>query len=169
MGFFDFFKPKKQVKVRKRNFFNIQVGDIVTYDDIDYIVQQVLEYVEDGYRWYDYQIVDNDRSLWLGVDDDDGVKLAIYEEVYDLNVDGFPRTVSYKGIEYKRVEMGDAHVVARSDYAGDRVVNVRYADYVSVDGKKYLSLEEWNNEYEASIGYPIKQFQIKILPGLKED
>ncbi|MFZ5988984.1 MAG: DUF4178 domain-containing protein [Bacillota bacterium] len=163
MSIFDLFKRSNKQKPVKRNFFNIQVGDVVTYDDRDYIVSQVLEYNEGGYKWLDYQLVDGDDELWLGVDDDDGLELSIYEEI-DLALNDLPKEISYNGEVFYREEKSRAKAVNRSDYTDTKYVDVEYADYENEGGTKYLSVEKWNSEIEVSLGYPIKQYEVKILP-----
>lgn len=164
MGFFDLFKPKPRHRAPQRNLFTIQIGDVVSYDERDYIVQQVLTYNEGGYQWFDYQLVDGNDEIWLGVDDDDGIEVGVYREI-DLDLEEpIPRQVSHEGLTFKLEEKGSAQVVSRTEYAGNRPVNVYYWDFESTDGDKYLSVEKWGNEIEASVGYSVKPYEIKIFP-----
>lgn len=164
MGIFDWFKSKPEApKVVPRNFFNIQVGDVITYDEIDYVVKQVYEYNENGYRWMDYHLVDGNEEIWLGVDDDDGIELSVYKEVlWEDNT--FPKKIVHQGVTYYLEEHGTARVVNKSDYTDTKVVPVEYADYEDEAGEKYLSLERWGQDFEASVGYSIKQHHVKIFP-----
>lgn len=164
MGIFDWFKSKPEApKVVPRNFFNIQVGDVICYDEVDYVVKQVYEYNENGYRWMDYHLVDGNNEIWLGVDDDDGVALSMYNEVL-WEDSSFPKKVVHQGVTYYLEEHGTARVINKSDYTDTKVVPVEYADYENESGDKYLSLERWGQDFEASIGYSIKPHHVKIFP-----
>lgn len=164
MGLFDFLKPKQeQPKIVPRNFFNIQVGDVVTYDEIDYMVKQVYEYNEGGYKWMDYHLVDNENDIWFGVDDDDGVELSMYHKV-PWEDESFPKKVVHDGVTYYKEEHSTARVINKSDYTDTKAVQVEYADYENEAGNKYLSLERWADDFEASVGFSIKPHHIKIYP-----
>jgi hypothetical protein len=162
-------KPKR---APTRNFFNIQVGDVVSYDGVDYIVQQVLAYDdEEGWRWFDYQLVDGDREIWLGVEDDDGLSLCIYKEIpWEATQDPGKRVIA-QGREFRLGESGSASVTITTSYQGARSLKVRYWDYQNDDDgeETYLSVERWGNETEASIGRPVKQYLVKIYPRPEEE
>ncbi|MGE5576706.1 MAG: DUF4178 domain-containing protein, partial [Syntrophothermus sp.] len=66
MGLLDLFRKKEPRPVVERTPLNIQVGDVVSYDGADYLVKQRLAYYDGGYEWFDYQLVDGDKEIWLG-------------------------------------------------------------------------------------------------------
>lgn len=165
------FGTQKPKRAPTRNFFNIQDGDVVSYDGVDYIVQQVLAYDEGGWRWYDYQLVDGDKEIWLGVEDDDGLCLSIYEEIPWEETQNPGKRATAQGREFLLEESGSASVTITSSYQGSRGLKVQYWDYENDDDgpETYLSVERWGNEIEASIGRPVKQYLVKIYPKPEEE
>ena len=52
---------------RQPTVFTLQLGDIVQYDNIDWVIEDKLTYNDDGWEWIEYLIQDGDRSGFLHV------------------------------------------------------------------------------------------------------
>ncbi|GEN51803.1 DUF4178 domain-containing protein [Halobacillus faecis] len=170
MGFFSrlFSKSEKQApEVKERTPLNIQVGDIVTYDLVDYEVVGKITYRDGGYEWFSYQLLEGMRTKWLAAEMDDELELGVYETVKLPVSLPFPEKLEYEGQTFFKDEEGEARVTGEGRSTNINGRTSRYAEYMSEDEATYLSLESWGSEVEASVGYEIESYEIKILAGSK--
>lgn len=170
MGFFSkLFSKNEQQKpeVEERHALNIQVGDIVTYDLVDYEVVGKITYRDGSYEWFSYQLLEGNSTKWLAAEMDDELELGVYETIKLPVSMPFPKELTHDGKTFHKDEEGEARVTGegRSNNVSGRTA--RYAEYVSEDEEVYLSLESWGSEVEASVGYDIEPFEIKIIAGSK--
>lgn len=170
-------QPKK---VEERTPQTLQVGDVVSYKDGDYTVEQRIEYHGDGGDvWWDFLVVNPMDKYWLGVVEDEGLELTLYHDV-PFHPDMPPATkLEYEGEEFTRSEYGFADAVINKKSKQTVAGRVEYWDYESETGKR-LSIERWGrNEVrddqsqmtgtvQASVGEVIKPYQIEIYPGNPE-
>ena len=170
MGFFSrlFSKSEKQTpEVKERTPLNIQVGDIVTYDLVDYEVVGKITYRDGGYEWFSYQLLEGDQTKWLAAEMDDELELGVYETVKLPVSLPFPKKLEYEGKTFFKDEEGEARVTGEGRSKNINGRTSRYAEYISEDEETYLSLESWGSEVEVSVGYDIEAYEIKILAGSK--
>ena len=83
MGLLDrlFGKPEEK-PIRERTLQTLQVGDVVSYDDEDYTIEQRIEYHGDGGAiWWDYLIVNPLQKHWLGVTEDEGLEVMEWDDI----------------------------------------------------------------------------------------
>ncbi|WP_407269015.1 DUF4178 domain-containing protein [Radiobacillus sp. PE A8.2] len=167
MGLFSKLFQKKDEKpvVQERTVFNIQIGDIVEYDLHDYEVVGKITYRQGSYEWIAYQMLEGDNIRWLSAEMDDEVELGIYEKIVLPVSQPFPKELKYKDRTYYLDEEGEARVVGegRSKNINGRITP--YADYYDDSEEHYLSVESWGSENEVSYGYPIEDYEIKIIAG----
>ncbi|MBH0230149.1 DUF4178 domain-containing protein [Halobacillus yeomjeoni] len=170
MGFFSklFSNQKKQTSdVEERTVLNIQIGDIVTFDLVDYEVVGKITYRDGSYEWYAYQLLEGNKTKWLAAEMDDELELGIYETV-KLPIDQpYPEKVEYDGAVYLKDEEGEARVTGEGRSKNINGRTTRYADYISEDEETYLSVESWGSETEVSVGHDIESYEIKIIAGSK--
>lgn len=169
MSFFDklFGKKESKPKIQKRNPFNLQVNDVVSYDLEDYIVIGKMVYNDSNYEWFAYQLDSGDKRIWLSSEDDDELILGIYEST-DLRLTSVPNEISYKGQTFYLEEHGKARITTADGRVGAKVGQiVEYWDFESDEGD-FLSVEKWSNEIEVSYGYEVKERELEYLPGSQE-
>lgn len=157
-------KPKEN-DVKARTPLTIQVGDIVTYDLMDYEVVGKITYKDGSYKWFAYQLLEGRNTIWLSAEMDDELDLGIYKSVSLSVEEPFPQKLEYEGKTYHLEEKGKAEVKGegRSENIDGRVTH--YGDYSDVDGEQYLSVETWGTETEVSLGTSVEEYEIKILAG----
>ncbi|MEB3284385.1 MAG: DUF4178 domain-containing protein [Candidatus Sericytochromatia bacterium] len=153
--------------MNRTTVFGIEVGDVVAYDEVDYLVKNKLTYEEDGFHWYDYLLVDDTtgRECWLSAEDDDGVSVGIYREIDLDSIPPVPRQLTYEGASYRCTENSYAQVrLEREDPSRDTDAGrVEYWDFEAA-GDKYLSVLRWGNSFEASVGREIQPHELTIYP-----
>jgi len=170
---------KEPERVEERTPQTLQVGDVVSYSDEDYIVEQRIEYHGDGGDiWWDFLLVNPRDKYWLGVVEDEGLQLTLYHDIPFYPDMPPPTSLNYEGESFKRIEYGFANAMIQKKSKLTHTGRVEYWDYESESGKQ-LSLERWGiNEVKAdqsrmtgtihtSLGEIIKPYQIRIYPGSK--
>jgi hypothetical protein len=170
MGIFDKIfgrKPdKSENKVEKRNLLNMRVGDIVSYDLIDYTVVGLIKYEDSGYTWTAYQLEGDGERIWLGVEQDDALEAGIYKPVkLDLG-DKPPRKITYRDKVFYLDEAGSATIVAVEGQAGAVAgQRINYWEYEDESEDYALSVEMWGGDLEVSFGYYIHPRELSIMAG----
>ncbi|WP_257351934.1 DUF4178 domain-containing protein [Pseudalkalibacillus decolorationis] len=166
MSFFSrlFKKKEKDIKeVEERNFFNIQIDDIVTYDLEDYQVTGKLIYKDSGYEWYAYQLVGATETIWLSAEMDDELELGIYRTSKEKLTQPIPNKVTISGTDYILEEQGSASVSGEGRGRNVNGQEVKYFDFVNDSEDHFLSVEVWGSEVEVSEGHEIKSYEVKVI------
>ncbi|TLS39118.1 DUF4178 domain-containing protein [Pseudalkalibacillus caeni] len=165
MSLFSKLFKKKQSKpeIKERNLFNMKVNDIVTYELEDFQVVGKLRYNDHGYEWIAYQLLGSDETLWLSVEMDDELELAMYKSIKHKLSEPIPEKLDVNGTEYFLDEKGQARVQGEGRGKNVDGREVKYYDFANEEEDKFLSIEVWGSEVEVSEGYEIDDYEIKIL------
>ncbi len=165
MGFFQrlFGKKEEREEIKPRDVFSIKINDIVSYELEDYQTVGKLVYKDGSFTWTAYQLEGDGRTLWLSVEMDDELELAMYEKI-PLKLPGeVPKKLSYDGTDYYLEESGTAQVKGEGRGANVDGMTVNYYDFSDEAEESFLSVENWGSEIEVSIGRGIEDYEIKIL------
>ncbi|SES07330.1 protein of unknown function [Gracilibacillus ureilyticus] len=167
MGFFSrlFSKKKEKPTVAKRDPLSIKVGDIIEYDLSDYEVVGKIVYRQGNYEWISYQLLGESDTLWLAVEMDDELELGIYKRIQLPEASSYPKRFEYEGITYYLDESGQANIRGEGRSSNLTGQVMKYTEYCDDSEEHFISLEDWGSEVEASYGYPIQSFEIKIIAG----
>ena len=167
MGLFSkiFSGKKNEPAPKERTVLSMEVGDILTYDLRDYEVVGKITYRDGSYEWYGYQLLEGHDTIWLSAEMDDELELGIYKKVQLPVSKPYPKEVTYENKTYYLEESGTARVIGEGRSSNLQGTETNYADYTDPDAANYISLESWGNEIEASHGYPIEAYEIKIMAG----
>lgn len=159
-------KPgEKGTTTKRRGVLGLRPRDVVSYEGTDYVVESRFEYTSNGFTWYDYRLYDagTDSQLWLSAEDDDGLELAIYRPIEDWEPPAsIGRGFNYDNVPYRVQEHGQALVEITGPQ--DKRTSVEYWDLSAAGGRKLISVERWGDEIEASLGEPIKEYELKLYP-----
>lgn len=158
-------KDRNQPQVKERTPLNIEVGDIVSYDLVDYEVVGKITYRDGSYEWYSYQLLEGRNSIWLSAEMDEELELGIYKSIKLPVSEPFPKKLEYEGKTFYLEEEGNAQVLGEGRSENIHGKTAHYADYCIEDEEQFISVESWGTETEVSIGHPIEEYEIKILAG----
>jgi len=171
---------KEQERIEDRTPQTLQVGDVVSFGDEDYVVEQRIEYHGDGGDiWWDFLLVSPNDKCWLGVVEDEGLELTVYHAIPFHPEMPPANPLSYNGEQFHRAEYGFADAIIKKKSRLTTSGRVEYWDYESESGKQ-LCIERWGvNEIkedqsqmtgtiQSYIGEIIKPHQIRIFPGSQE-
>lgn len=148
---------------------NIKRGQIIKIRDKEYVVDAMIEFSEDTWKWKEYKLTTSTgKTTWLSIEKDDNGKdtYSIYNENYSINnYKGI--TITYNNEEYELYEQGTARV---NNYFGrvdvDKYETCSYREYISKDKKKMISIEDWDGEIEKSSGEVLQDYEIEITKNI---
>ena len=146
---------------------SLKPGDVVAYEGVDYIVDRSMRFDEDGFEWDEHLLSDSGasgKSLWLSIEDDEGVEVALYEKLAGVDLTPGAASIEHGGVQYQREEEGRAsYRVERSGGAPGESGTVEYADYSS--GDQLLAFERYGTGgWEVSTGRKISEHVLDIYP-----
>ncbi|WP_117170566.1 DUF4178 domain-containing protein [Paraliobacillus sediminis] len=167
MGMFSklFQKKNTKPKVKERDPLSIRIGDIIEYDLGDYEVVGKITYRQDSYEWISYQLLEGRNTIWLSAEMDDKLELGIYKTIPLSVQKPFPKQLTYKDKTYYLDEYGEARVVGEGRSVNINGREMEYAEYYDDSESEFISLEDWGSEIEVSIGFEIKDYEVKIIAG----
>lgn len=164
-GMFPLRKNSPQLPSLKRNVFNLQIGDIVEYMGIDWVVEDRLTYDVNGYTWIEYMLQDGDNISWLSVEEDDVVTVAFLEPNNTLNVsENPPKQLNFAEATYTCIDSGIAQMTRQGTIVRRNAETCQYFDYKS-GTDKLLSIEFWDGDIEVTVGEKINPRSLRLLPG----
>ncbi|WP_085991691.1 DUF4178 domain-containing protein [Oceanobacillus senegalensis] len=160
-------KKKDKPEPKDRTVLTIEIGDIITYDLKDYEVVGKITYRDGGYEWLSYQLLEdgNHETIWLSAEMDDELELGIYKRIQLPVSKPYPKEITYDGKTFYKEEEGNARVLGQGRSENLQGMETHYVDYTDSEEESFLSLESWGTEVEASVGYPIKPYELKIIAG----
>lgn len=140
-------------------------GDVVNFDSTDFLVERTMVFDEDGFTWSEHLLADSvtDRRLWLSVEDDDRLEVALYEKVDGAALEPGPAEVTHSGVTYRRDEQGKANWRAATVSGPGDSGAMEYADYVA--GEQLLAFERYGTGgWEVSTGKVISEHAVEVYP-----
>ena len=152
--------------------FDLRVGDIVQHELTDWVVEDRLVYRQGDFSWLEYLLRDQERSLWLVVNEDDNLVVTV-ETPIDLpfSLDAKPPSqIELDGRIYRLNERGTAVVTAEQRRVNKYLGSCQFFDYRS-GSSAVLSIEVWGSnaagagEMEATVGERVAPLSLSLLPG----
>lgn len=167
VGFFSklFGEDEQKPEVEERNFFNIKVGDIIAYNLEDYQVVGKMKLNDGSYQWYEYQLLGEQKSIWLSAEMDDELELGMFEKVNKTLSEPIPKEIEVDGVRYVKTEEGRAHVQGEGRSERNNGEKVHYFDFEAEESEQLASVEIWGGEIEVSQGKPVDDFEVQIIAG----
>jgi hypothetical protein len=158
--------PEDEQRALHGDVRRLAPGDVVAYEGTDYVIDRTMRFDEDGFRWDEHFLTDavSGRKLWLSVEDDEGVEVAVYERVQGAALEPDAAEVTHESTTYRRDERG------RARYTTDTTAGtpgesgtVEYADYVA--GDRLLAFERYGTgSWEVSTGQRISEHVLDVYP-----
>jgi hypothetical protein len=142
----------------------LKPGDVVNHGGRDYIVEGTVRLEQGGYRWDEHRLVDAGESIWLSVEDDEGLEIVVWDRRKGTGLEPGPQTVEVDGVSYELDERGKANFTSEGVTGMSAGGRLEYADYEA--GDKRLSFERGEGEesWEVSVGERIGEAMIDIYP-----
>ena len=142
----------------------MKVGDVVNYEGGDYIVEGTLRFDQGGFRWQEHRLVDGPKSLWLSVEDDEGLEIVVWERAKGAALEPGPATLEHVGVTYELDERGHASFTSEGVTGAPGGGKAEFVDYAS--GRRRLAFERYGDDsgWEISLGEVISEHALDIYP-----
>jgi hypothetical protein len=157
-------KLKKELPTAERNIFNLEIGDIVQYEGIDWFIEGKLIYNDGSDSWFSYLLQDNEAICWLSVEEDDLVEVSIFHQRSGTIPQPLPTNINYLGENYNLSQSGTATMRRLGNTLNRHQQTCNYYDYKG-NGNLRLSVEIWDGDIEISVGQKINPRMLNFLPG----
>ena len=143
----------------------LRVGDVVNHDGGDFIVEGTLRLEQGGFAWQEHRLVDGPRSLWLSVEDDEGLECVVWDRERAAGLEPGPQSLAHGGVTYALEERGRANFTAEGSTATAPSGQVEFADYAA--GERRLSFERFGDDpsWEVGVGEVVSEHALDIYPG----
>ena len=154
----------------ERTLFTLQIGDVVQYEQRDWILETVYRYQQDKFEWVEYLLRDNDDAAWLVVVEDDWLEVSwltpVPEDQLHIELPP-PRYINHEGVSYSLREKGEAKY-STEGRVNNQEGSCMFYDYQTKEGLK-LSLEDYDSAkdggLEINVGKKINSLDLSLLPG----
>lgn len=157
-------KIKGKLTAAERNIFNLEIGDIVQYQGIDWFVEGKLIYNDSSDTWFSYLLQDNEEICWLSVEEDDFIEVSIFRETSGEIEQPLPQNLNYLGEDYHLSGSGTATMKRLGNTINRQDQTCDYYDYKNNNNLR-LSVEIWDGDLEVLVGQKINPRMLNFLPG----
>jgi uncharacterized protein DUF4178 len=142
----------------------LKPGDVVNYEGGDYIVEGTLRLDQDGFEWQEHRLVDEGRSLWLSVEDDEGLEVVVWERAAGTQLEPGAGSLTHEGVGYELDERGHAQFTASGSTGTGPSGRMEFVDYEA--GERRLSFERFATDagWEIGVGRVISEHVLDIYP-----
>jgi hypothetical protein len=162
----------------ERTIRDLHVGDVLTMDGRDFLVEGTITYDEDGHRWVGARIVDGSDVKWtvVGIERVGVMPVRLMVQDTETDVSGFPPEVLMVGeLRYALDKRGTAtcrlagdcgalSAGKPKDQPAGAVERCRWWLYNGT-GDDTLVLEQWGGEYRMLRGKKVASETIDLIPG----
>jgi len=158
--------------VVERTIRNLRVGDVLTIDGRDFLVEGTIGYDEDGHRWTGARVVDGADCRWLvvGIERVGSSPVRLLTHDAENEVSGYPpETIVIGEQRYALEKRGTATCKLSGDLGtlgagGDKVARCRWWLYNGA-GDDTLVLEQWGDDFRTLRGKRVAPATIDLIPG----
>ena len=143
----------------------LKPGDVVNHGGRDYIVEGTLRLEQGGYRWDEHRLVDQGDTIWISVEDDEGLEIVVWDRRKGTGLAPGESTIEVDGVTYSFDESGKANFTSEGVTGMAPGGRLEYADYEG-PGDKRLAFErgEGEDSWEVSVGEVVSEAMIDIYP-----
>jgi hypothetical protein len=144
----------------------LKPGDMVEYLGQRLFVRGSLHFREGGYQWSEHFLDDTaGTKRWVSVEEDPDLEVVLWTELPGESLTPSEKTISYEGVEYRRMEHGTAQFRGQGATGVGESGQVEYVDYEGPGGR-YLGFERFGGEgWEVGTGERVPNGTLTIYPG----
>jgi hypothetical protein len=146
----------------------LTAGDTVEIKGQVYTVRGSLHYSEQSWGWTEHLLDDaaGGPKVWLSVEEDPDLGLALWHEVPSATVTPGAPTVDFDGRRYARDESGTARFTSTGTTGLHAAGTARYVDYAAKDGA-LLSFESYagpgeTDRWEVGRGESLRRSEVRV-------
>jgi hypothetical protein len=157
--------PAASAEVPSSGVHTLKLGDVVNHESADWIVEGTVRLDQDGFTWQEHRLVDGERSLWLSVEDDEGLEVVVWEREHETGLEPGADELTHDGVTYELEERGKASFTSEGSTATAPSGRVEFVDYAA--GEQRLSFERYGDDagWEVGLGHVVSEHALDIYPG----
>lgn len=147
-----------------KSVFEVEVGDIVSVYNQDFITDQVYRLDAGSASITNYRLKDGSEVKWFAIrkqEESDSIFLG--EEVV-LQIEQPEDTIKVAGLTYKQVKNASGRAIGTSDMGYPRYLNMEYFDYVAESGDFYIFVQKSDDGIVAFTGEPVIPSAVMVFP-----
>ena len=139
-------------------------GDVVLYDGDDFIVEGTIRLAQGGFTWDEHRLAASERSLWLSVEDDEGLEVVVWDREAAPGLEPGAATLTHGGVSYRLDERGRAQFTAEGSTGTAAAGRVEFVDYEA--GDRRLSFERYGEDggWEVGLGTVVSEHALDVYP-----
>jgi Domain of unknown function (DUF4178) len=139
-------------------------GDVVLYEGTDFIVEGTIRLEQGGFSWQEHRLAAGERSLWLSVEDDEGLEVVVWDRGRAPELEPGPKTLTHDGVDYALEERGEARFTAEGSTGTGASGRVEYVDYEA--GPRRLGFERYGEDgsWEVGVGTVVSEHALDVYP-----
>lgn len=160
----------------ERTIKDLRVGDVLQLGAIDWLVEGVVQYDEDGHRWLAGRLMDGKDTRWIivGMERLGPMNVRLVEVDFEYDLTGYPPEVMIAGgARHELARRGTASasfvgeigpLIGPLKKAGATVERCRWWRYEGA-GDETLIVEQWGGEYRVLRGTRVVDGMMELIPG----
>jgi hypothetical protein len=170
--------PSGGDKLIERSIRDLRVGDVVTMDARDFLVEGTVGYDEDGHRWVGARVVDGSDEKWMvvGIERSGAAPVRVLVHDTETEVAGYPPEVMVIGDTRYNLDKrgtatcklaGDLALLAGGKHAerpDGHVERCRWWLYNGAGDDTFI-LEQWGGDFRLLRGRKVSPDTIDLIPG----
>ncbi len=147
-----------------KDVFDLDVGDILSVYDRDFIVKQVSKLaMGNNPTAVNCCLEDGRETRWFAARKSNPNILAIGEEI-QLEVNQIGEKITFKDVSYLQSNKFKGRAISSSDLGYPRYVSTDYFDYKSESSDKYLFIQKSGDDVTAFYGEPVIASAVMVFP-----
>lgn len=162
-------------KLLERTIADVRVGDVISYQSRDFLIEGVLAYDEDGHRWNAGRMVDGDDAYWLvaGMERAGSFIIRLMQDAKDIDIDGYPpETLLVGETRFNQDKRGTATITMKGETGlgrpnADGLETAERCRWWMYDtaGEEAVIVEQWGKDFRVVRGTAIDASSIDMMPG----
>lgn len=161
--------PTTTVKQNFNYWNSLALGQKLKIQGEEYYVAGFVVHKQGTFQWKEYKLRKGLKEKWLSVEKtgkrDAQLSLSESVSLRKLSFSSDRTEITYQDTLFRCIDTGNARAIDMDgDVDFDYNEAFSFAEYES-DGGKQLSIEEWPDETEASLGEVVEQSDIEVLEG----
>lgn len=167
--------PGSSDKLLERTIADVRVGDVISYDGRDFLIEGVLSYDEGGHRWNAGRMVDGDDKYWLvvGMERSGSFLIRLMQDAPNIDIDGYPpETLLVGETRFNQDKRGTATITMKGETGlgrpnADGLETAERCRWWLYDtaGDEVVIVEQWGTDYRALRGGTIDASAVELMPG----
>lgn len=147
-----------------KSVFEVEVGDIVSVYNQDFIADQVYRLGSGSAAMANYRLKDGSEVKWFAIrKQDESNSIFLGDEVV-LQIEQPEDTIEMAELTYRQVNKTKGRAIGTSDMGYPRYLNMEYFDYVAESGDFYLFVQKNDDGLVAFTGEPVISSAVMVFP-----